>query len=284
MSDIAGLVLVALPLVIEGLDAYPDSSIARLFTAKRERREFVRQLREVQSGLRAEIGNLCRGMHAQLRRDQWATFRALDAKGSQFFEIWKDLLEKRPDLVETTTGAAIKNILEDMEKILNEVVEHSPAVLLENIHQFEHDQTFAGGHGVFRRFMFVRRSQRRRRLMKQLDNHVKSLRKLSKEHIQWSGLPGTVTREQVDEECSFLQDIRDECLSLYTALSKLSKCDCHHSATAWLRLEGRKPGGKEADIRVSVFLRFETSPADAGSEFLQTEVSIFPRFSSLPQT
>jgi hypothetical protein len=58
--DIPEIVLGALPLIIEGLEAYSHSWVGKMYYVRRERKEFLRRLREAQTGLHVEIGKLCR--------------------------------------------------------------------------------------------------------------------------------------------------------------------------------------------------------------------------------
>jgi hypothetical protein len=281
--DAAGIVLGALPLVIEGLDAYSHSSVGKMIFAKRDRKEFVQQLREAQTGLRVEIWKLCRVVDIRLRSDQWGTFQALEANGSEFSGIWRYLLETRPRFVETSTGAEISYILEDMEKILQKVVKHaavpgqaSSHVLLNIIRQCEVDPTFNKSQGLYNRFMFSRWSTRRQKLIERMGRHIDCLRKLNEEQSEWT-LPEAPS-EQIEAECSYLQEIRDECISLYKALSEISECHCHQSPTALLKLQKRKSGDTtSAKARFSLILTLERLSSDLARELREVQVSSVPR-------
>ena len=289
--EIVGIVLAVLPLVIEGLDAFPESSIIKVLTAKRKRKEFIRELTNVQSGLRYAIEKLLIATDAELQPEQWAALgQSRTIKGAQFFDLWNDVLRANPWLLETNTGGDIKFVVDDMQSILSQVVEHTAVprdagtdVLIGLLRNHKSDPSFPMTTGLYKRFMFARSDRKRRILLDRMKNNIQWLRDLNDEHElmkpTFRGPTRSTLSTSAAEHCSFLHKIRDQCNYLYDALSEVWKCDCHKSPSAMLRLEKREAKGDDT-IRFSLFLTFESDIDGRGIrkwEYREAEISIDPR-------
>jgi hypothetical protein len=268
--EVVGVVLAVLPMVIDGLDAYSNSPAAKLARAKEERRQFLVDLMAIQSGVRFAIQRLLVHVDARLTPDQWRTFRAHDAKGSIFFDLWKDILQENPSITESNTMREIKFVLEEIAVLLTQVVENTDIphnagskVLMTVI---ENDRMKRGMLSIAKdlstRFKIVRGSSKRRKLIQRVRAHIEWLEKLNSEEETWKAttLPRYI-RETHNRHGAFLHTVRDYCEDLYDALSNVWHCDCHKACCAMLKLENRKSpeGNRKEYVRFSLFLTFEHS-------------------------
>ena len=289
--DIAGIVLAALPLVFEGLDAYPDSALVKFAKANQERAELARHLKSVQVHLRYAMEQLFARLDAQLTIEQWQALRAPDVKGSAFFDIWNGIVKTDPKLLHTNTLADVKDVLDEMKSILCKIVENTAIphdagsdVLKGIIENHQKDKTFSIKEGLFRRFIFVKSSYRRGRLIQRLNQNLDVLRLLNKEaELMKLIAPPPNELEELKSHREFLDKVHDYCENLYHALSSTWQCDCHQKPSAMLRLENRKDlEARESEpIRFSLFLTFSKSCSLPDNQeswaFQETEVCIDER-------
>jgi hypothetical protein len=75
----------------------------------------------------------------------------------------------------------------------------------------------------------------------------------------------------------FCKKFWDDRVSLYSALSAISECDCHQSQTALLMLENRKSGHCKSKLHFSIILISETCSADTELNFLEAQDSSISR-------
>ena len=289
--EIAGIVLAVIPLVLEGLDAYPDSLLVKFTRAKLERREFARQLHYIQSGLRSAMLRVFARIKAHLTIDQLRDLSHSNVKGSKFFDVWNNVRLQNP--VEITskfehTIEDIKFVLDDMVFVLNQVLKDTgispdsgPEVLREVIQNHKSDQTFSITKNFSKRFMFSRSDHRRRELIERMKENIQLLNQLSDIQDLMTKLSSEKTIVSEQSHCPFLDRVRAYSTNLYHALIDIWRCECHKSPSALLRLEERKtPESKEdQDLRFSLILTFEYS-SDGQQEvwaFRETEICVDQR-------
>lgn len=289
-NEVVGLVLAVLPLVIQGLDAYPDSLIVKFLKAREERRQFVIELMSIQSGVRFAIERLLIRLDAKLTPDQWRALRAPDVKGSVFFHIWEEILKENPSIIESNTMKDIKFVLDEMAVLLVQLLENTSTpndagldVLRKIVEQDKNlaDKTFSITKDLANRFKFVRGGKRRRQLIVQMKKYIDWLDKLNSEEEAWKPTR-TMSRNMKETNGlhgEFLQKVRCHCENLYHALSSVWQCKCHRSPYAMLKLEKRKAPkeGEKELIRFSLFLTFELSSdcaVDQIRDFRETEIFI----------
>lgn len=279
---IAGLVISVLPLILEGLNAYPDSSVVKLIRAKQEREEFARQLMSVQTGLRYAMERLFIQMGAKLTYDEWQALRTLDVKGSKFFDIWNEILTANPSIVKTNTFAEIEFVLNDMVDKLKNVVANTAIpydsrseFLMCIVEKHRTDKSFSTTKGFFKRFMFVAKDHRRRKLLIQMEKYIETLNRLIKEQqlMKKIGPPKNIIEAQ-ESHGPFLDEVRGYCDNLYHALSNIWKCDCHKSPSAMLRLEKRKEPKETDALSFSLLLTFDHYCAQDLRAVKETEICV----------
>src|SRR5277367_3764007 len=164
--EVVGLILAVLPLVLEGIDAYP--AVARFKRANRDRREFARSLHSVQSALRATMIRVFTRIKDLLTLEQLAELSRPNVKGSKFVDVWNEVLKTNPDEIEKAFEHTIDDInfvLGDMIMVLNDVVKDTEitpdagAELLREIIK-DHDKDKFLTKNLGKRFMFTRSSEK----------------------------------------------------------------------------------------------------------------------------
>src|SRR5271170_1819762 len=126
--EVAGLVLAVIPLILEGLEAYPQSrlfqSTKSFLEAKRERREFASQLLLFHTEILFLMMN-----HSTLlmTADQQRDLTSPDNVGSKFFNVWKSVLTANSAEIGISERGFedIKFLLDDMVGVLNEMLKHT---------------------------------------------------------------------------------------------------------------------------------------------------------------
>lgn len=282
--EIVGVVLAVLPLILEGLDAYPESKLVKFARANQERREFARQLMSVQSGLRYSMEGLFMRMEAKLTADQWRDFGMCDVKGSKFFHVWNEVLKANPDMIKTNTFAEVKFVLDDIVMVLTKVVEDTGIPvdagldsLRSIIENHKQDKTFSFTKGLFKRFMFARKDRNRSRLIKRMEDNIAWINRLNQEQdLMKTVAPPRNILERQESHIKFLDKVRDSGDNLYDALSSLWQCECHNSPSAMLRLEKRKELKGPSGLWFSLFLTYEHSSASSQDTwaFQETEICV----------
>src|SRR5277367_47881 len=116
--DVAGLVLAVLPLVCQGLDAYPDSFLVKFIRAKTELRTFARDLQIMQSSLRTAMIKIFIKIKVELTAEQIRVLKSYNIKGSEFFDVWREVLAANPDVI----AAHYENSLPDLKQVLDEIL------------------------------------------------------------------------------------------------------------------------------------------------------------------
>jgi hypothetical protein len=280
--EIAGVVLAVLPLILDGLNAFPDSTIAKFVRANQERQEFAQQLLSVQTGFRCVMERLFIRCEAELTNGQWRALRALDAKGSDFLDMWREILASNPDIVKTNTFADTKFMLDGVADVLKEIVKDTAIpraagsdLLMGIIENHKNDKTFSFAKGgLLKRYLFVRKDRKRTKLLQRMEKLIKSLHDLINEHELMKKVK--ISRSNIDARGSknvpYLDDVRGHGYDLYHALLKIWLCDCHKSPSALLRLETREEPKGVGALHFSLFLTFEHSLNWACQD---TQVSVY---------
>jgi len=282
--EVVGVVLAVLPLVWEGLDAYPDSRVAKFLRANQERAEFGRQLLCAQSGLRSAMMNLFKEIEAELTPAQKLAITSLDVKGSKFFEIWKEIVAAHPKMTfDCTLLGQIRVVVDDLSDVLTQVVKHAAMpryaetdVLRRVIENHSRDEKFSLTKDFYHRFMFAKSDRRRTKLISRMELNIKTLTHLVKEMEVMKTISVPENPMEADEcHAVYCDTVRGYCNNLYHASSLIWKCECHKSPSAMLRLERRTRPEPEtvAFIRFSLFLTFEYTTSELWA-FQATEVCV----------
>jgi hypothetical protein len=288
--EIAGVVLAVLPLVIDGLDACQDLAVFRLLSARSQRRKFVAQLMFVQTILRNRFERLLHTLEVELEPGHWDALKSSSVKGSQFFDVWNQVLQAYPELKDTTIGSEIMFVVEDLQTLLYDVIEHTAIphdanaeVLIAIIQNHKHDPSFSMTTGLFKRFMFTWRDHGRRELIERMERNLLWIRELCEEHeLMKSLIPTSLAKRDVTSNGAFLRTLREHFCCLHSALSGIWKCNCHSSPSAMLKLE-RRDAKQDCEVCFSLFLTFEqrTSEGVGEWEFRETKISVDPRYLAL---
>jgi hypothetical protein len=281
--DVAGIVLAALPLMIEGFDAYSEAPVIKLFTANDDRREFIRALRDVQAPLRFQMETLLINTRARLTPEQWQAIRSTDVNGAKFLEIWAEIMKDHPAIPETITSHELRYVVEDTNEILTDIVRSTGVSRDADLNTYLETIRNQGPRlsmtkTPYQSFKFVRSSRRRKKLLDRLKANVDSLRTLNLEQQRMEPLDraNRTDLDRIQEQCTFLQLVHDQCSHLHHALANVWKCDCHTAPAAFLRLQKREPC---ESLEFALFLTFEKcSSSGAMWEFRETEVVITPRY------
>jgi hypothetical protein len=264
--EVIGLVLAVLPLVLEGIDAYP--AVARFKRANRDRREFARSLHSVQSALRATMIRVFTRIKDLLTLEQRRELSHPNVNGSKFFHVWKEVLRTKPDEIEKAFGHTVDDInlvLADMIMVLNDVVKDTEikpdagAELLRGIIQ-DHEKDKFLMKDLGKRFMYTRSSERRRALIDRMKTNIdllKDLIQIEDEMKEMGSFEGYLSvSEKSQKHPPLLDEVRKHSLNLYHALCDVWRCSCHQPLSAMLRLDKRGTDN-ELELRFSLFLTFE---------------------------
>lgn len=139
--------------------------------------------------------------------------------------------------------------------------------------------------GLFRRFMFMRHSRKRGRLIQRLKQNIDLLIQLNKEEKLMKPIsPQPNELEELKLHSRFLKNVHNYCENLYHALSGIWQCNCHQNPSAMLRLENHKHREVPELVRFSLFLTFERCSLINNQDvwgFQETEVCIDQRCVSL---
>jgi hypothetical protein len=288
--DVAGLVLAVLPVVCQGLEAYPESFFAKLILVKNHLKIFVFQLQMMEAGLRTAMIATFRRMEVALTTDQMEVLKSPNVRVSKFFVLWNELLEENGDAIASNFESSLaeaKDALNDMARILAEITRGTPVpndaepeVLREFIDNENEKITFFKSKNFRRRFEFARSIHKRRELLGRMEKNIERLNLLNKREDILKGIPIRKKRSEIDRaHRSFLDNVRKYCDTLYHALRDAWRCECHKSPSAMLRLEKRVTPESNT-LRFSLFLRYEHMPSTDGQNcwsYQHAEVSVYER-------
>jgi hypothetical protein len=288
--EIAGLVLAVVPLLLEGLKAYPKTSFYKtseaFIHAKKERREFVARLSLLHSALRFAMIDIFRRINYVLTPDQRRVLIGVDSVGAKFFDVWKEVSEKNHAVIEKAfehTLDHIEIVLESMVESLSEMVRHTGIsshdgreVLRDIIRCHANDSTSSFKPALRSRFKFAKADSRRRELLEEIGDNIKLLKRLNKGQELIAEF--VAVGNTIESQCSYdplLDAVHHSSTNLYHALSKFWQCDCHRSPIAMLKLENRATSASQmtgTQLRFSLVLTFEHSEQMWG--YQDTEVCI----------
>lgn len=289
--EVAGLVLAVVPLILEGLKAYPKTSVYQTVEsfrrARKERREFASQLLLMHTELRFAMIEVFKRINISLTTDQRRELTATDNVGAKFFDVWNKVFENNSEAIEKAFEHTIEHIrivLDDIVEVLTEIVKHTEIpydagseTLRDIIKNHKEDATFSIRKNLSKRFMFAKADQRRHELADQLREDIKLLKKLNKgqEEITKFIAAGNLI-ESKKSHAPFLDRVRSYSNNLYKAISNNWQCGCHKSPSVMLRLERRETSETKENIRFSLFLTFEhnTTGHDELWAFQEAEVSV----------
>src|SRR5436190_13475390 len=98
----AGIVLAVIPLVLKSLKSYSKRShkTKGFMQAAQERRSFARKLRQLNSELRSFILELVTPVIPLLTLDQRQGLTDPDIGGAKFFDLWNDIVNTNPGVIE----------------------------------------------------------------------------------------------------------------------------------------------------------------------------------------
>ena len=293
--EVAGLVLAVIPLMLEGLKAYPKTKFYQttqaFMRAKRERRDFVRQLLLLHTELRFAMIDVFKRINCSLTADQRRALTAADSVGETFFNVWKDISTANRDILESAFQQTIDHVgtvLDDMAEMLSEMMKHTEISCdsgMESLKAFikrhSEDKTFSVTKNLSGRFKFAKADSRRRELIEQMGKHIKLLEKLNKgqEQITQFVTAGNLIESERGFD-PFLEKVRMYSARLYQSLSDIWQCGCHKSPSAMLRLERRGTHEKEAyELRFSIILTFEFASTSEQTvwAFQETEIYVDQR-------
>lgn len=297
--ELAGIILAVIPLVLEGLKAYPKSGVYKtskaFIHAKKERREFAAQLLLMHTELRFAVIEVFKQINLSLTVDERRELTAADSVGSRFFDLWKRVAAANPDVIEKEfehTIDHIKDVLEDMVEVLNEMMKHTAISYdagrqsLKAILKDHNDDTmFSIKRNLSERFKFAYSDSTRHKLLERMREDIKLLKKLNKGQAQLKDfIAAGHSIELQKSHIPFLDRVRNGSDNIYHALSNIFHCGSHESHSAMLKLETRDaPERKNSDLRFSLILTFESSSLgnQDGWVFQESEIRIDQKFNSL---
>jgi polyhydroxyalkanoate synthesis regulator phasin len=294
--EIAGIVLAVIPLLLSGLDAYPDSKLlkfAKSFTrAKLERREFARRLTLLHTELRFAMLDIFKQINLILTHDQRRALTASDSVGpAKFFAVWNEVWETKSSEIKEIlehTIEPIEKVLTHMVELLNAMVKHTNISsdagkdTLRSIIENQEDPNFSITKNLSRRFKFAASDSKRQGMIELLKEDIELLKSLNKgqELTRKFIAAGNIIEAQKSHHV-FLDRVRGHCDNLYHGLTNIWQCECHKSPSALLRLEWRETPEqhKANDLRFSVILNFRHVSADDQELWAsrETEMRVHPK-------
>src|SRR5579862_8881282 len=130
--EIAGIVFAVLPLIVEGLKAYSKTTVSKTAVAfmmtKKERREFAIDLDVLNVELRFVVLDVLKPITDLLTVEQIHVLDDVDSTGTQFFRVWMQVWDTRPEAVENAfrhTHEHIQGVLKNMVEMLSEMLGHT---------------------------------------------------------------------------------------------------------------------------------------------------------------
>ena len=285
--EVAGIVLAVLPLILEGLKAYPKLSKAtKTFRlANRERRAFAGQLLLMHTELRCAMINVFKQINVSLTIQQRQELTGVDNVGAQFFNLWESIRKANPEVIEREfehTIDHIKGLLEDMADILKEMVTHTEidydtgrealrAILMSH----GEDKTFSMTTHLAARLKFAKSDPKRRELLERMGDNIKLLERLNQGQAQIKQFvaAGNLIEAQ-KSHAPFLDNVRICSNNLYRAVSSIWQCGSHNSHRAMLMLE-RRDTPNTRNIHFSLVLTYEKPLNDGQDKWFSHETEIF---------
>lgn len=289
--EIVGLILSVIPLVLEGIKAYPIKecykSAEAFLQATQERRDFAMQLRRLNSELRYVIIELLTPINSLVTAKQRLVLTSRKSGGAKLFDVWKEIMKANSCEIEMTfkeTFEDIRDVLEHMEDVMKEMVEHTDVpvyagreLLRAIINNDRDDPKFSIKKMLSKRFKFAKSDSKRRVLIEQMGMDIKVLQALNKEQgaVEKFLATGNSIESQKSYGPRFLDNVRLSSCRLFHTLSNLWRCECHKSPSAMLRLERREtPESNELNcLRFSLIFTFEHS-SDRLWAFQETEILV----------
>lgn len=286
--EIAGLVLAVIPLVLEGLDAYPNSKVIQyvknIKEANQRRREFATTLRQMNSGFQFAMLRNFTEIPELLSDRQVEVLYSDKSMGADFLAVWNEVKQEHPAEIDKTfahTIHEITDVLNDMVELLNDMIKDTGIsskdgreTLRAIISGHEKDKAFPILN-FSKRLNFAKRNSKRSRLIQRMERNTEILKELNKGQKDMNKFIAIVKGHKSEKsQRRFLDKVRECCDNIYHALSKSWRCQCHNTRSALLGLEKREtPETKEVDnIRFSLVLTFEHR--HLGRAFKETEISI----------
>ena len=292
--EVVGLILAVVPLVLQGLEAYPKTKIykstASFARARQERRTFARKLLILHTELRFVMIDVLKPLNPSLTPQQREVITGNDSVGSNFFNVWEQVSKADPEAVEKAYRSTIDHItpvLHDMVAMLTEMLQHSDISydagrdVLKGVINDHSDGTLSITKNFAKRFKFAKSDPRRYELLEQMRENIKFLKTLVKGQEKVTTF--VADGESIEQShVPFLDTVRRYSHNLHEALSTMWRCTCHREPSALLRLERwESPEQKASELRFSLVLTFEHSSDDqAGWGFRETAVCITHKFVS----
>lgn len=291
--EIAGVVLAVLPLIVEGLKAYSNTTVSRmvkaLMVAKAERREFVIDLISLNTELRFVVLDVLKPITDLLTVEQVQVLDDVDSTGAKFFRVWMQVWETSPEAVENAfrhTQEHIKDVLKNMVEMLSEMLGHTgisydeKTEVLKGIIQNHNDGSLSVKNDLSRRIKFAWSDSKRRGLIRQMRKNIELLKSLVQG--QEKSREFFSQRDSIESQQSqgpFLESVRSYSIKLHRALSTMWDCTCHESRSAMLRLERRETAEMKAnELRFSLLLTFKDSSESQTWGFRQTKVCVIHKY------
>jgi hypothetical protein len=290
--EIAGIVLAVVPILMDALSEYPQTSAGKntsaFLFAKTNRRDFARQLKHIRNTLRRVMFDLFDQLDVSYTESQHRSLMAPETVGSQYFQIWNEVVNENPEDVKTALSHTMDEVQETLletQTILVEIVAGTGIphdVGREKLREIMNEDkagTLSMCKHLMKRLRFAKNESRRLRLLKRMNENVAHLKESFETQRQISQFKATVKLKESEKfPCPFFENVRSCSVNLYDALSGAWHCLCHKSPSAMLRLEKRHVPGDTGinDLRFSLILAFEHSSPNARDiwAFRETEVCI----------
>jgi hypothetical protein len=289
--EIAGIVLAVLPLIVEGLKAYPNTTVSRIvkaFTAtKKQRREFTIDLISLNTELRFVILDVLKPITGSLTVDQVQVLDDIDSTGARFFRVWTEVWEANPAAVEMAfrhTQEDIQPVLKDMVEILSEMLGHTGISYDDGREVLKGviNESLLIKNNLSKKIKFALSDSKRRNLLRRMRKNIELLKSLVQGQEKASVFFAHAHRDLIEPQQSygpFLESVRSCSNKLHHALSTMWDCTCHESRSARLRLERRETADMKAnELQFSLFLTFKESSDDQAWGFRETKVCVIHKY------
>ena len=281
-----GVILAAIPLVLELIQAYPVRTCGpeQYEEGQRERKSFTAELRHVYFLLLDFLRDLILDNVSDMPEERKIDLGSYDCERRKFLEVWEGVMNDNYDSIKMAarnTGNDLETVVQSLRRVLQTMFHISEDSILSTLNDFikreKRESRRALDRKLSSKFKFGKRGAAiRNKMLDELTNAaelVKNLRPVPSSKIHRSKA-SKKTRERFP---AALETGRKYAYLLHKSMAKLWDCSCHNCMEALLRIRSSaSPSVNDfTEPAYSLIFTFELKPMSGQSTWAYQEVDLY---------